>query len=183
MQLIDGLDLVLIHQIRFDNSNNSVVKHFASINTKHKVYMIEVPYKILNYKIPYLRDQSSNIRCVSKSVFTAIEKSCTCSHFSDVIDWWSVLRENKIKVTMNFDPIPLREMNLHTNLAAFISALTRTSLIRPTKKVHVLVEVLGSTNSCSNTRKSFFVRGQTLKFHRRKNTPPIVSSIVGLCTW
>ena len=95
MQLIDGLDLVLIHQIRFDNSNNSVVKNFASINTKHKVYMIEVPYKILNYKIPYLRDQSSNIRCISKSVFTAIEKSCRCSHFSDVIDWWRVLSEKQ----------------------------------------------------------------------------------------
>ena len=95
MQLIDGLDLVLIHQIRFDNSNNSAVKNFTSINTKHKVYMIEVPYKILNYKIPYLRDQSSNIRCVSKSVFTAIEKSCTCSHFSDVIDWWSFLSEKQ----------------------------------------------------------------------------------------
>jgi len=95
MQLIEGLDLVPIHQIRFDNSNNSVVNNFASINTKHKVYMIEVPYKILNYKIPYLRDQSSNIRCISKSVFTAIEKSCRCSHFSDVIDWWSVLSEQQ----------------------------------------------------------------------------------------
>ena len=144
--------------------------------------MIVVSYKIRNNKIPNFRDQSSNIRCISKSVFATLEKSCTCSHFSDVIDWWSVLRENKIKVTMNFDPIPFREMNLHTNLAAFISALTRTSLIRPTKKVHVLVEVLGSKNSCSNTRNSFFVRRQTLNFHRRKNTPSIVSSIVGLCT-
>lgn len=105
--------------------------------------------------------------------------------------------KNKIKAKINFDQIPLKEMNLlmnstkdtqtlHPNLAALISSITSIQNVPRKyvrKKVPVLVQVLGSNNSCSNTRKSFFVRCQILNFQRKQTTLPrdIVSSIMELC--
>ena len=79
--------------------------------------------------------------------------------------------KNKIKAKINFDQIPLKEMNrlmnstkdtqtLHPNLAVLISSITSIQHVPRQyvrKKVPGLVQVLGSKNSCSNARKSGYL--------------------------
>ena len=70
--------------------------------------------------------------------------------------------KNKVKAKMNSDQIPLKEMNLlmnhmkdtqtlHSNLAALIGSITGIRHVprsNTSVKKSVLVQVLGSKNSC-----------------------------------